>query len=699
MPVVVAVALRYIIISAIQLGIWALIEKYALPLLNKAIVEIMTFFGVSEETAKDIMANEIIRAAESIGVFAATLRTKLPIKVAEYLGFTTKGYARRSLSTTVTSKLSSTATPSIANRALTAAEAGTVATSIAEAQKVSGSVVKLTLDNILKWGTLATLVSMNLLNFLDFGNWNSGAYQNLMQKVIAFLSFGAITPDTPLPSSSVLSSDTWQRLYATYQEAGVVGINDPYKLQSIPFSRQALIDLVDRVAADQQIQGKPATIRNVLAWTNAFMVFKSGSGTSPSFSPTTAAGSLPVLSTGTPTQIKVYTGVVANGTLGLPAEFIARPDDMIEDTDELKAAAKNNLASFVQALPGRFYYELGIVNTVKTKGGFSQKGGAVRVVSGYNKDGSPRYKTVYHKFAVLRVGVTDENGRTVKLGSITLGPVNVVTYQPTGEQLRVIENSITPELFTSDINEVREVSSPQPVTVSQPPPPTIVSPIPTSQNAPQSTAQVLPDTSLVVLPVTIHTPSSGLFRTAGGYGNEIYRQLDSGALTVLNLISGGPPLWASSSEMTSYGNAGQQAAEAVRRLRDRYGLDYYNLPIVNLADLYSSMARRGLGYNDAEGSYHPPQTMAQDFDSFIKTSFATLTPQQINTTPGARINTSAAVLQATNLSEYYAAVGQSLPPIAQRATQYETAGLGAASTYVGTAEQNNRLLGYLKAHT
>jgi hypothetical protein len=52
-------------------------------------------------------------------------------------------------------------------------------------------------------------------------------------------------------------------------------------------------------------------------------------------------------------------------------------------------------------------------------------------------------------------------------------------------------------------------------------------------------------------------------------------------------------------------------------------------------------------------------------------------------------------MAVTNLSQYYTSQGKALPSISERAKAYEAAGLGKASTYVGSAAQNTSLLTYL----
>lgn len=60
-------------------------------------------------------------------------------------------------------------------------------------------------------------------------------------------------------------------------------------------------------------------------------------------------------------------------------------------------------------------------------------------------------------------------------------------------------------------------------------------------------------------------------------------------------------------------------------------------------------------------------------------------------------STTGAGASAQSLSEWYAANQKSLPSIGDRATIYQAAGLGQASLYTGTAEQNTKLLNALKA--
>lgn len=95
MPLVVALLIRSIIQMAVTLGVISFAQKYLLPLIDFALVEVMTAFGVDEDKAKDIVSNELLKYAESIGVGVALLRVKLPTVIAEKLGFSSKGWALR----------------------------------------------------------------------------------------------------------------------------------------------------------------------------------------------------------------------------------------------------------------------------------------------------------------------------------------------------------------------------------------------------------------------------------------------------------------------------------------------------------------------------------------------------------------------------------------------------------------------------
>lgn len=675
MGAVVAVAVRFLIVAAAQLGILALWEKIGAPALNAAIVYVATTFGATRTEAEDVVGNEVLAAAEAVGITALTIRSRIPLKAAEMLGFTARGWSKKTIPTILAAKLPKSSIPIVKTAVATVAEKETIAATVAAAKSVGLQRVK---DVVTTLGTIIgvpTAFLYMIAQFIDYAAWDGSAFQGTFQKIFAVVG---LTPDRSMPDSKILSPEIWDKVNNTYIQAGAVGINDPFKGQTILFSRQALIDLVDKVASAILVDGGTASAKNVLGATTAFVILKKPAASS---AVTTPVQSTPVATTPVttpkppPTQIKIFSGVVTNGTLGTPTEFIARPDDMIDSPDELKAAAKNNLASFINSLPGRFSYEIAIVNTVKTKSGFTQKGAPVTVITGYYKNGNPKTKTVYHKFAVMKLIVTDENGRIVKLGTINLGPVNAIDYQPTGVEIQTVQNAITPELFTNDVRVIQEVITPENVSVT--------TTVPANPNPPTQINLMSGD---YIINGTIHLsyPGNGItFRAVGDdFQGVVYRATNyqieristnayvanmdamiDGRLYKAGEVIPRPLAYADLVNKSQSGTYNSTIQD--KELWDRqYGAGAWaKLPTYNMGDLQTILGQNG-------GKFPPIGGQKKEF------------------TTG---------LSATSLYDFFAANGKELPSLADRSALYLMAGFGAASTYTGTAEQNNRLLAWLKS--
>ena len=395
MPVVVAFFVRQLIVIGVQLGIFAAIDKFVTPLLNKASADIVTTFGVDEKDAQDILANEVITTAESLGLTVALSKARLPLAIAEKLGFTSKGFSKRPLTASTKQKTQGKTTTSVKSPGISTAEVQTVATEIAQSRGISFAKVNEVVTFILKIASFPFVVIFTLAQVIDFGNWNSGAYQTTWQKIIAVVTFGALVPDPQIPKSQILSTEVWNKVYNTYQEQGAVGINDPYKNQTLLFSRGHLIDLVDQIASALLLETGQAGAKAVFAAATALVTFKKPEG---------VVGITPVAQN--PAFIaspRVFTGLISQGVLGAPLAFTARPDDLIESVGELNAAAQNNLAPFLVSLPGRVIHEIKVVPSITTKDGFTQRGTAKQIISGYYKTGTPKYRTVVNKFAVMNL--------------------------------------------------------------------------------------------------------------------------------------------------------------------------------------------------------------------------------------------------------------------------------------------------------
>lgn len=459
MPVIVAIAIRYIIMAAVQLGLWSLLEKFGIPLLNGAIAGIIQFFGVSEETAQDIMANKILLAFEEVGIFAVTLRTKLPIKFAERLGFTSKGYAVRRMTTVAGVKAEAEVAKIVVSKTAGAVITATEATAAVETAKVMKLGFKPAYDIIVKIVGVTFLGFMVVGNWIDFGNWNNGAYQKSMQKFIAWITFGALVPDEDYRKSLTVSDAIFTKIFNTFKLGGATGIQDPFKGVDVPFTRENLLDLTDKVGSTLLLTDGTASAKKVLAAVLPMIIFIEGADldkilSSSAVAPANASG------TGTTIQIaKVFTGIVSQGVVGAGLVFTPRPDDMIDSIEELKAAASNNLAPFLNTLLGKIVYEVKVVSSVISKDGFKQTGTSQKIVTGYYSNGQPKYKNVTNKFATLVVYALTDKGSRAKLTTIVLGPTNSAKLTVAQNDLQTLQNELPALVTTSNINEITNIKN------------------------------------------------------------------------------------------------------------------------------------------------------------------------------------------------------------------------------------------------
>ncbi len=465
-------------------------------------------------------------------------------------------------------------------------------------------------------------------------------------------------------------------LFNGLQAAGFTQLKNPLTGELTPFTRQAFADLINYLYGTAVGSGQPATASKITPQINAWL-FKGGSNNpiplslydqvaglsnnvdysgrtgSSASNATSAVSPTPVTPTSAPvSNIQIFTGVISGGTLGLPQEFIASPDPMIDSVDELTASARINLAAAVTSLPGRFFYEIAIVNTIRTKSGFVQKGAPVTIVTGYYKNGKPKTKTLYYKFAVMKLGVTDENGRVVKLGTINLGPVNITVFSPTILDLKNVQQTVSSSTFTTDISAIKNVVSQTPPTVGSAPPVNPAPPVNTP--APVVTVAPTPTPAPYVPPAPVYAPPPPLPTvTSSAYG---------GGISNLNGYTVDPR-----SRWVNVGGA----------------LYVYDGGILNPQSTPPSWA-----YAEAFPLIPPkPQVLAPASSSGSSPSIPT-----INASTAQKTNAKA----ATSLSEFYGDLGQTIPSLDSRAVLYQTVGLGPAGTYVGSADQNNKLLGALK---
>lgn len=670
MPAVIAQILRYVIIAIVQSGIAVAAMSLLDPLIDKAKEGVKSAFGLGDNDAMTYVANFILDTAELAGITVVTLKSRIPLRVADKLGFTTRNYTRGALPAKVSSGASAPGTA-----AKTAQSAGTpsqdaILQAVAAIKGTGFSAVQKTFITIgaVVGGTTFTLSTIG--NWIDFGNWNSGAYQGTFQKVFAV--FG-LEPDKPIPKASTVSSDVWDRVYNTYVQLGAYAINDPYKQQSVVFSRQALIDLVDKIGAELNATKGNAPAKAVLAQTHALVLLHGASSVS-GVSTTTTGLSTTAAAKPAVSAVRVFTGVLSKGVLGAGLQFTARPDDLIESVQELQDAATNNLAAALTALPTSLSYELKIVSSVITKDGFKQTGATQQVVSGYTSTGAPKYRTVTNKFAVLDIYLLNEKGTRTKVRSVILGPTNVLKFNPTAQQMSDISGAVKGTLVTSNTSDISSVVTNVPIqSASSASAPAGSATGQQTAQADSSSGQSAPS-SLSADSFSVGQKITGAAATSDGSVKYVYTYKGSDTWSISDTLG------------RTYGSS----TKSTQQLRDSGELSGSGGTESNTTGLYQ------LEKNDVQGGteliYYPPG-MTPD-----PTLRAPGAPAP-SPTPPSTTSTSSAGANATNLSEWYSARGQALPSLSQRSLLYQQFGLGQSTYYTGTAEQNTKLLAALKANS
>jgi len=648
MPAVVALAIRALIQITVTLGLITLAEKYVLPLINRAIAAIMEVFDVSEKDAKDIMSNEILLFAEQVGIGILLLRAKIPTSIAEKLGFTSKGWKLRPLTGKAATVRSGTTASGII------VPGGTIIPTIAETSGILLKAKSVLPGFATAFNVLAKTLGLTFLGFIafnnlvDFGNWNSGAYQKTFQRIFAKITGGLLVPDEDYRKTKTVSPAVFDKVYNTYKLEGVIGINDPYKRQSLVFSRDNLIDLLDIVGADLLRTTQRASTKSVLLASQLFMIFAESKEAPTAIAVKTAAAATP--------KIKVFTGVLTQGKLGEVDPFIARETDLIDSMEELQTAAQNNLANFIMALPGRIIYEIKIVSSITTKDGFIQRGTRQQIISGYTTAGAPKFRTVINKFATIAIYVFTERNIRTKIQTIVLGPVDSVAFQPKTNEIQLAEQSIKANLITSDISEIQTIKTENDIEIKMP---------------------AIAETNYI----NIETIITGIGRIAD---LDTWNQIPNGALVEIGsleglenyrnlFVKGGRTLF----ETKSANTAGKNV----------YRLNFSPQTILRfgaiLPDGASQIVSEKNTYATAEAA------MA----SFIAGPQVTLPVTAIPTS-----NNPNRCLTAT-IAEFFDVNRMVYPTVAERSKLYETFDLGLANWYTGTAEQNIKLLKELKSRS
>lgn len=647
---------RPVVMAAFTNTVVFLAAGWLAPRLNEIVAQIAINFGVDESTAEDIAANEFLIFAESVGVTAATLKTRLPARIADRLGFTTKGYTKRALKPEVAAKVARAKGDTAAVAASTQRALEETAQAVSRARGIDPTRV-LGAAQILT-GFIGVPIGVGLLitNAIDFAAWNSSAYQGTFQRLFAK---AGLFPDKQYGGPRVASQEVFDKVFFAMQSEGATTITHPDTGQLLEWNRQNALAVTEKLASKIFIETGGVSAKNLLGATLALTNFsRTGAGatqapdTGAAPSGANASASAPALSPASPTT-RVFTGVVSQGTLGSPTSFAPRQDDLIVSLPELQEAAINNLAPFIAALPGRVIYEIKIVSSIQTASGFTQRGTAQQVQVGTFKDGRPKFRTVVNKFAVMNLYILTKSGTRSNLGQIVLGPTDAISFQPSAGDLAAAQDSLRSSVASSDLADVQHV-------VRSSGDVAVLSPAPIGENA--VAAGPAPRQKLA------YVPRDYYYYNQAPVDAYFYRE--NGTVYISPTLSNYP----SPNAHQAIGNAGEQWAAGIAALRED------GVPVDSF---------RGETFVYEINGRQAPRVNIATFQEF----FGERGAAAISTTGG---SLPATALSAESLYSFYTALGKSLPTLADRAAIYEQYGLGPASFYVGTAEQNTRLLAQLK---
>jgi len=628
MPALAAMLIRVLIQAAVQTGIYIAIEKLISPLTDGAKEAYANLFGLSPEEAEDSIANTLIDAFAMIGIIGISIKTKIPTKVAEKLGFTSKGYTKRKLSAKAEAAAKTTAKVGRSTAAATPAEIDAIATTVAKSKGLGLSSVKSLLSIIATIVGVPTAFFFALAQYIDFANWQ-GPYQKTAQKVMSY--FG-LNPDTPMPNARTVSDDVWKKIYATIEELGPIGISFPFSGVDKPYSRQTLVDLVNEVAANITLSGGTANFKNVMGVVLPLVQLGGKTGTT-AFDPAKSIGEfadgefVP--------NVKVFSGVVSQGKIGGDFTFTPRPDDLIESMAELQSAINNNVAPYLAQLGAKIVYEIKTTSSVIVDG-LRQLGKAQTVQRGNFTNGKPRMQTVVNKFVVADLYFVKDSDSRIKLDSLVLGPVDALKFNPTTTELVTVAAKIPTQIIATNTDQISEVVSSTPTVATK------------------------RQTEPVIMPAERSDAFLDAWNVSGKTILDYIRSINMSPIEAYDKLNRANTFTGNRAnalnELTAFIQAGGTVAQAVS----------------SPAPVSSSSSPISVS----------PTTTGQQAGSISADGMAL----QATSSPAATL------WKASTLFEYYQALGKALPSIAERAKLYESLGLGKADFYVASAEQNTKLL-------
>lgn len=536
-------------------------------------------------------------------------------------------------------------------------------------------------------GHLSSGIPMMTKQLIDNGSIGPGLRITALKQAEE-LQQKAQGTDSPGPFTSAQFSDYTKAI----ESAGIASIKDPKTGSIVPYSRAVLAQAIIYLYGQEIVHGAKSTYTSVKTALSPYLLTtkSTGSTAAPGSSSSAASSGSGSKGTTTVSVAKVFTGIVSSGVVSSDLSFTPRPDDLIESVEELKTAASNNLAPYLAALPGKIVYEVKIVSSIVTKDGFKQTGTTQKIQTGTYQNGLPKYKTVTNKFATLILYAITDKGSRAKLATIVLGPTDSTKLTVTQNDISAIETQLPALVTTTNINDITGIKTNVPIT-------TVPVDVPGVQNVPMATsAQVDTDPTHKFDKYTGKLNPYYVAPTTPAVYNKAPESITIADLMAAgftaeqaNRLIGGDNHDNGPNYVAHYGGL-QNAADALH-----YTPAVINTPVSAPSTINTAGAYQIEKSNTPSGTeliYYPPGTPV---NTALKAPGA---PAASSTIPTASIigpvkNGST----ATTLSAWYTANGQALPSVSARAATYQSLGLGQASFYTGTAEQNTKLLAALKA--
>lgn len=447
--------LRPVLIWAVQrgaeLGIWLIIEKG----IDVLIDWVKGTSGITQEESESYVSNVVVDIIGTGVVGSILIYKKIPVTLIRKLGLSGGKPTKRAISAQATAKIEAL-TPSIVTN--TFFKKAAILFGIYKA--IEG---------------LVWLVNVPI-QAVEPGIYQAKQANDIWESIIGKRPF---SEPSPLESPGPFKTSEFEDYARSLEATGIQGFEAPYG--SFIYSRTELAKLVDYIYGAELAKGKTLTSKTIVPILAPYLIISAGKTPTK---PTTSGSTTATTPLSVP-KVQVFSGVLSQGVLGKGLEFQARPDDMIETAQEMLDAASNNLAPWLGTLPSRVTYQVRVVSSVTTKDGFTQKGSVVQVISGYNTNGTPKYKTVVNKFAVLDLYVLNDKGSRIKLQTIVLGPVDSVKFQVGNGTIQAIETAIQKVVATTDIGSIKGVETTAPVTITTPQSQIVQTQVNTNQLTPQ----------------------------------------------------------------------------------------------------------------------------------------------------------------------------------------------------------------------